>query len=175
MRNLRNLLSQNNFLLLYGIIAAIATGALLSAYYVEYVLGHKPCVLCVYQRYPYFALIAISAFAMIFRKIASKITILLIICVIVNIILSAYHIGVEEGIFEGTAQCNGVGLPKLNGKENLEDLKSIIYNTPVISCKAPTFFIAGLSMAYWNLFFNIGLLCFILLIIIKGRHNEKLQ
>jgi len=33
--------------------------ALISAYFIEYILGHQPCNLCVYERIPYFLAILI--------------------------------------------------------------------------------------------------------------------
>ena len=48
------------------IIAVYAAFVILSAYFIEYILGYKPCELCIIQRYPYYFIIlsSIALFAL---------------------------------------------------------------------------------------------------------------
>ena len=45
---------------LYVIILLISASSILSALYIEFILGYKPCNLCIFQRIPYLAGIIIS-------------------------------------------------------------------------------------------------------------------
>ena len=50
------------------LILSLLTLSLISAYIIEYGLGHKPCKLCLYQRYPYFISIFLILSILIVKK-----------------------------------------------------------------------------------------------------------
>ena len=51
-----------SFILLFSIFALVA------AYFIQYVLGHQPCNLCLIQRIPYILSIIIIALILVFQK-----------------------------------------------------------------------------------------------------------
>ena len=51
-----------NLILLFSIFA------LLTAYFIQYVLGHQPCNLCLIERVPYILTIIIITLTLIFKK-----------------------------------------------------------------------------------------------------------
>ena len=69
---------------------------LVSAYVIEYMLGHQPCKLCLYERIPYFlSLLLISK--ILFIKGSEKIILLILSLVfIISAILAFYHFGIEK-------------------------------------------------------------------------------
>ena len=154
---------KNNIILI--IIFFIILLSLISALTIEYVLGHKPCSLCLYERIPYFlsALLMIKIF---FFKKYEKITLLILFLVfMMSALLAFYHFGIEQGFFSESFVCNVENQSKILSKEQL--LKEL--NKKVVSCKDITFKILGLSLAAINtilsvilsiiflkLFFNYG-------------------
>ena len=57
----------NNKLLLNGILA-FSILSLSIAYFIQYVLGHKPCNLCIIERIPYIAAIILISLIFILNK-----------------------------------------------------------------------------------------------------------
>ena len=64
-------MSDQNIKKFYKIILTLSFFSLIAALYVEYILGFKPCILCIYQRIPYAIaiLISLSAFLIGYRNI----------------------------------------------------------------------------------------------------------
>jgi len=147
------------------IIFFIILLSIISALIIEYVLGHKPCGLCLYERIPYFlsALLIIKIF---FFKKYEKITLLILFLIFMfSALLAFYHFGIEQGFFEESFVCSIENQSNILSKEQL--LKEL--NKNIVSCKEVTFKILGLSLAAINtilsvllsiiflkLFFNYG-------------------
>ena len=153
-------LNKKNF---YLLILFYSLFAILFALYVEYILGYKPCKLCVYQRIPYLAAIFISFFGYNFNKNLLWLYLLLIIF-IVSIFLSGYHAGIENNIFNEYSGCSVDNLNLTNKTELLNSLKNSLPN-----CKDVNFRIFGLSLATLNFIISIIITVFIVNKII----NEK--
>mgnify|MGYP001166739216 CR=1 FL=1 len=127
---------------------------LISAYIIEYMLGHVPCELCIYQRIPYFISVILIAKIIFFKKY-EKITLLtLLIIFIGSLILAFYHFGIEQGFFSESFVCEAQNLDNNLSKE--EVLKQLKENT--VSCKDVTFKVFGLSLASINTIFSFVLL-----------------
>ena len=78
-------------------------------------------------------------------------------------VISLYHIGIEQGIFNESLLCE----LKLNNKiENSNELLKSLENTP-ISCKDVTFTIFGLSLATFNAVINILISYIVFKLILK--------
>lgn len=134
-------------------LLASSVAALIAAYISQFGFDLQPCILCLYQRKPFFATIALSALALVFFKsdLAKKIA--LFCCIIfltINVAIAAYHTGVEKKIFKGPTTCSS---ENLNDIENLEDLKTALSHTKAIRCDQPSFVFLDLSMATWNLIY----------------------
>tara|TARA_B100001750_G_C15445891_1_gene566172 strand:- start:584 stop:1066 length:483 start_codon:yes stop_codon:yes gene_type:complete len=143
------MLKQSNNIFLISILIFISL-TLISAFIIEYALGHEPCKLCVYQRIPYIISILLI-FKILFIKTYEKIILfLLFIIFLISLILAFYHFGIEQGFFNESVVCEGNGLEKNLNKEEL--LKQLKQNT--ISCKKVNFRIFGLSLAAINTIFS---------------------
>ena len=86
----------NNKLLLNGILA-FSILSLSIAYFIQYVLGHKPCNLCIIERIPYIAAIILISLVFILNKYQKIISSLILIFFIFGAVVSFYHFGIEQG------------------------------------------------------------------------------
>ena len=136
---------KNNKLILNSILI-FSILSLSIAYFVQYVLGHEPCNLCLIERIPYIAAIILISLIFIIRKYEKLIIIIISIFFIIGAVISFYHVGIEQNFFEENLLCN-LGSPgeNISRDQLLEQLK----NTPV-SCKDVTFRFLGLSLATIN-------------------------
>ena len=131
------------FILFYSLFA------ILFALYTEYILGFKPCKLCLYQRIPYVIAIFISFIGYNYFK-NDKILILIIIIFLISALISGYHYGIENSIFEEFSGCTNNSLEIVDKAELLKSL-----NNNVISCKDVNFKLFGMSLAGINLLFSL--------------------
>ena len=133
---------QINLILIFSILS------ILFAFYVEYILGHKPCNLCLFQRLPYILIIFLIIFLLIFRNFERLIFLFLSIIFLSGAFLALYHVGIEQGLFSESFVCKGNDNDgTLNKEEILKQLK-----IRQISCKDVTFTILGVSLATINTF-----------------------
>ena len=120
--------------------------SLISAYIIEYGLGHKPCKLCIYQRFPYIVSILLILSILLFKKNIKIHLLLLGIISLLGAVLAFYHFGIEKGFFNESIVCETQNLEESLSKQDiLEQLKQ---NT--VSCKDVNFTLFGLSLASIN-------------------------
>ena len=130
-----------------NIILFISIFALASAYFVEYILGYKPCNLCLIERLPYFVTIIIILIGLIINRLEKIILILLALIFAAATILSFYHFGMEQGFFKESLVCmqnNEINI--LNKEDLLKD-----FQKTVVNCKDVEFTLFGLSLATINI------------------------
>ena len=157
---------QINKKFLFGILIFIIF-ILVSAFIIEYGLGHKPCKLCIYERIPYFLSIFLIG-KIFFIKTYDK-TALLILSLIfmVSSVLAFYHFGIEQGLFSESLVCTTENFSENLTKDEL--LKQLSENT--ISCKDVSIRILGFSLATINTIFSIVLsVIFIKLFLNYGKN-----
>ena len=129
-----------NAILIFSIFALIA------AYFVQYVLGHKPCNLCLIERIPYIFAVLIIILTLILKKFEKLVLVLLSLTFISATIISFYHFGIEQDFIAESSVCD---LGNKNGNLSKDDLlKELQQKT--ISCKDVSFRIFGLSLATIN-------------------------
>ena len=151
------------------IIFIFSAIALSSAFFIEYILGHQPCHLCLFERIPYgLSLVLISAI-FILRKNEKFFTSLLIITFVFSLAISFYHYGIEQGFFEESAVCGVKDLSENITKKDL--LKQLSEKT--VSCKDVTFRILGLSLTSINII--ISLIFIIAFIKIYNNYEKNKQ
>ena len=141
----------NNKPLLLKLILFISFIALISAFFIEYVLGHQPCNLCILERIPYVVAIVIILLNYKFFQFEKLFLVLLIIVFLTATILSVYHFGIEQGFIEESLVCdlkNGSGVT--SKEEILKQLQE-----QKVSCKDVTFKIFGLSLTTYNIVISI--------------------
>ena len=147
----------------YIIIFTISLLSLLIALYIEFFLGYPPCKLCIYQRIPYLIAIFITFLGISYSKNLFWLYALLLVF-FSSFLLSGYHVGIEQEIFEEFLGCTGDSLNIIDKNELLK-----LLNSEVNSCKNVDFRILGLSLATIN--FLLSFVIFIL--ILKVIKNEK--
>ena len=139
------------------IIFAISVIAIISAYFIEYILGYQPCNLCLIERIPYGLSVIIIVINFVNKKNEKFLLLLLILIFIFSFLISIYHFGIEQSFFKESSICGLKDTTDIVSKEEL--LKKL--NERIISCKDVTFKIFGLSLTSINI-----LLSFIIIIIL---------
>ena len=153
---------------LFTVIFLISFIALLSAYFIEYILGHQPCNLCLYERIPYFLAILIVSINYKYNKLEKYIILSLAIIFLIATILSLYHLGIEQGFIQESLLCDlEKGANILDKDEILKQLQQ-----KNISCKDVTFKIFGLSLTSYNIIISI-LLTITLIRFYFGYENSR--
>ena len=135
---------KNKFILI--LIMLFSIFALISAYFIQYILNHEPCNLCLIERIPYFFAILLIILTVISKKFEKIVLGLLSLLFIFGAIVSFYHFGIEQGFFNESLVCN---LDKNDQNMSKEDLVKQFRQTTV-SCKDVTFKIFDLSLATIN-------------------------
>ena len=135
----------NNKLILNGILV-FSILSLSIAYFIQYVLGHKPCNLCIIERIPYIAAIILISLIFILNRYQKIISSLILIFFIFGAVVSFYHFGIEQGFFSESLVCDLGNSQPLNKEDLLNQLKK----TEIVSCKDVTFRFLGLSLATIN-------------------------
>ena len=150
------------------IILFISLFSIISAFFIEYILGHQPCNLCLIQRIPYGLSIILIFFNFFIKKNVQFIILLLILIFSFSLILSFYHFGIEQGFFEESAVCGVKDTSNIISKEEL--LKQLQEKT--VSCKDVTFKIFGFSLTTINIFISL-ILVFLLIKIFNNYEKYK--
>ena len=142
---------------------------ILSAIYIEYILKVPACNLCLYQRIPYYLSILILFYIVLNKSTNIILIISLAILMFVNIVLSIYHVGVEQQIISEPMLCRSD-----SNIQNVDQLLENLKNNTFISCKDVNFTFLGFSLASINVLISSILAYFYVLIILnveKIRRN----
>ena len=139
------------------IIFLISLISIISAFFIEYVLGHQPCNLCLIERIPYGLCLILIILNYTLIKNERFIILLLIFIFVFSFIISFYHYGIEQGFFEESAVCGLKNASNLISKEEL--MKQL--QTKTISCKDVTFRIFGFSLTAFNMILSLILVIFL--------------
>jgi len=151
-----------NLILVFSIFALVA------AYFVQYILGHKPCNLCLIERLPYIFSIIIISLGLILKKFEKAIIISLIIIFVAATILSFYHFGIEQGFFEESLVCKlDDNITNLSKEDLMKELQK-----QSVSCKDVSFRIFGLSLATINTIISLILSVITIKIFLNYGKNE---
>ena len=156
------MIPKDNKIILNGVlIFSILTLSI--AYFIQYVLGHKPCNLCLIERIPYIASIILISVIFIISKYEKIILIILLLSFIFGAAVSFYHFGIEQGFFSESLVCDLGNNANLSKEQLLKQLE----NSSIVSCKDVTFKVLGLSLATINTIISI-ILSVIMLKVIKN-------
>ena len=139
----------NKFILNSILVFSILTLSI--AYFIQYVLGHQPCNLCLIERIPYIAAVILISLIFIVNKYERVISSVVMLFFLFGAIVSFYHFGIEQGFFSESLVCDLGNSNNLSKDELLNQLK----NSTVVSCKDVTFRLFGLSLATINTIISI--------------------
>jgi disulfide bond formation protein DsbB len=139
-------------------VLAASIAILLAAFAFQYLGGLHPCVLCLYQRYPYGVTIAAAAGALAFAATgrSSPARGLMGLCgvaFLVGAATAAFHVGVEQHWWAGTSECGGLA----GEATSIDALKRQLLGQPVVRCDAVAWSFLGISMAGWNVLLSMAL------------------
>jgi len=156
------MISKNNKHILNGVLI-FSILSLSIAYFIQYVLDHKPCNLCLIERIPYIASVILISLIFILNKFEKIISIIILLFFIFGAIVSFYHFGIEQGFFNESLVCD------LGNNANLskEQLLKQFENSSIVSCKDVTFRVLGFSLATINTIISI-ILSAIMIKVIKN-------
>ena len=150
------------------LILVFSIFAILSAYFIQYVLGHQPCNLCLIERIPYIASIITISIFLLLKRFEKLFLIMLISIFISAFVISGYHFGIEQGFIKESLVCDlnstSVNLTK---ESLLNELKQ-----KTVSCKDVTFKIFGLSLATINIFISLIISVIIIKLFLSYEKNK---
>lgn len=129
-------------------LLVIFSGAALSfAYISQYGFDMQPCILCLYQRVPFFIVLGLGLIAW-FKpgKFQQALVAISGITLLIGAAIAFYHVGVEQHwwVFE-----HGCGAQSI-GDNSVETLRQQLLGSAPVPCDKPQFVFLGLSMAGWN-------------------------
>lgn len=139
--------------------AAILTGALGFQYLGEL----APCKLCYWQRYPHAAAIVIGILA--FFLPVTALLYLGALAALATAAVGLFHVGVEQGWWEGPTTCTSAPIGGLSPDQLMEQILS----APLVRCDEIAWEFLNVSMAGWNTLLSLGL---VLIWIAAARHKH---
>ena len=140
--------------------------AILSAFFMQYVLGHDPCKLCTYQRIPYYIIILIGLITFLFPKIIKITSFLLIFLLLAEFLVSNYH---TLSTFEviNYSGCQSAEIPS-----DINVLKeALMSDTLIVNCTNANLKYFGIPLSIYNSFFSL----MFLIVIAFNAYKEKKQ
>ena len=141
-------LGKKNFLKITFLVSLFA---LIFAYFIEYILGHQPCNLCLIERIPYMVALIIIVVNYKFNNLEKYLILLLIFVFLAGTLISLYHLGIEQGFIKESLLCDLKNGSKILTKEEL--LQQL--QEKMVSCKDVTFKIFGFSLTNLNLIISL--------------------
>ena len=135
---------EKKFKIFYLFIILLCVTSIFYAFFVEFFLGYKPCILCKYQRVPYVLGLIIGLFGF-FKPLNTKIYICIFLTFFISMTLSGYHVGIEQELYQSIFNCSDNNLNILEGGKLLESLSVI---NP--DCRNVNFAVFGVSLATIN-------------------------
>ena len=138
---------------IFNLILLFSVFILFAAYFIQYVLKHQPCNLCLIERIPYILSIIVTSICLFTKKFEKLSLIILSLIFFFATLIAFYHFGIEQGFIKESLVCD---LNNENKNLSKEALLNQLKKMPV-SCKDVTFKIFGLSLATFNIFFTLML------------------
>ena len=130
----------------FRLIFIISLFSLIAAYFIEYILGHQPCNLCLIERIPYMGALIIIIINLKFNYLEKYLILLLVFVFLASTLISLYHLGIEQGLITESLVCDLKNSSKILTKEEiLQQLQQ-----KIVSCKDVTFKVFGYSLTTLN-------------------------
>ena len=157
---------KNKFIL--NALLIFSVFALITAYFIQYFLGHEPCNLCLIERVPYFAAVILTSLIFFLNKHEKLISLVVGLFFVFGAVVSFYHFGIEQGFFNESLVCDlDVNKTAVSTKDLLQQLEK-----EVVSCKDVTFRLLGLSLATFNTIISTIISVIMFKIVINYEKNK---
>lgn len=156
-----------------GLLVAAGLGALAVALLAEYWGGLPPCVLCIYQRYAHGAAAGagLLALALASHPAAHRaLTGLGALALLAGAGIAAFHVGVEQHWWRGTAGCHA---PVFDAGLTIDELRDAMLGTRFVPCDEISWELFGLSMAGYNFLFSLALGVAVLWVLVRRRTGRE--
>lgn len=131
------------------LVFAASVLALGAAFVAQYGFDLHPCVLCIYQRWPYVVtgLLGLAA-ASLARRPGAQVLLLALSGVVFAVGggIAVFHVGVEQLWWEGTAACTGA----TETPDSIEAMRAQLLAKPAAACDEVPWALFGISIAGWN-------------------------
>lgn len=135
------------------LIATLGSVALLGgAFAFQYIGGLAPCQLCLWQRWPHAAAILIGV--VVLTTGMRGLLWLGALAALATAGIGAFHVGVEQGWWEGLATCTAGSISGLSTADLLNPAADV---AAPVRCDAIAWQLLGVSMAGWNVILSLGL------------------
>lgn len=138
-------------------LALLAAAVLLAALGFQHLGGYRPCPLCLYQRWPWWAAAALGLLAVLAaprrRAAAAAFLALASLGLMAGASVAGYHAGVEWGFFPPPGTCAASGIDFEAGAGALEDA---VMARPPVRCDAAAWRLLGVSMAGYNALLSLA-------------------
>jgi disulfide bond formation protein DsbB len=141
------------------VVAAGGAATILGAYYFQYVMGLRPCPLCLEQRIAFYVsiplavVVAIAAGRGAPRGIVAAGLGVIALAMLFNSGLALFHAGVEWKWWPGPQECSGPLTDLTAGG----DLLSSLTNLTIVRCDEAAWRFLGLSLAGYDVFISLAL------------------
>ena len=142
-----------------ALLALASAGVLGAALVFQYGFGYQPCILCLYQRVPYAAVLGFGIITLAFprwRGLGDALLVASGLALLANAGIATYHVGVEHHWWAGTSACGASGGAALT----LEDLRAQVMKAPVVRCDEIQWSLFGITMAGYNVVVSLALSAF---------------
>jgi disulfide bond formation protein DsbB len=127
-------------------------GLLLGAFGFQHIGGLAPCAMCLWQRWPHAAaiLIGVVALATGWRGLLW----LGALAALATAGIGGFHVGVEQGWWEGLASCTAGSIAGISTADLLNPAADV---AAPVRCDEIPWQMLGISMAGWNMIASLGL------------------
>jgi disulfide bond formation protein DsbB len=138
-----------------GAVLAISVAVLGAALASQYWGGLDPCELCLLERWPWWAAIAISAAVWLAgaRWPLTMPALLLAVVFLISAGLGFYHAGVELHWFPGPSACTASGA----AATSIDALRAQLVGKQAVMCDQVQWSLFGISLAGWNALVSLAL------------------
>jgi disulfide bond formation protein DsbB len=136
-------------------VLSVSTAVLGAALLSQYWGGLAPCELCLKERWPWAAAIAVAAVAAASDspRALPRVALILAAVFAVGAAIAFYHVGVERHWFPGPAACTALG----STVDSLAALRAQLFNQLPVRCDRPAWSLWGVSLAGWNLVASVAM------------------
>ncbi len=150
-----------------GFVLMASAIVLGSALVSQYWGGLAPCELCLLERWPWDAAIAISLVGFLAgsRPTLPWVALGLAVVFAAGGAIAFYHVGVEQHWFAGPSACTA----NASGALTLEEMKRQILGTAPVLCDRVQWSLFGVSLAGWNLLASLVMAAVCAVVFVRAR------